>query len=151
MLFRSLSATLQSRGAGLNLTWDANGSTTPNPSDGSGSWLTAGDWWSSGSGNVNGTWSGTTPDNAFFGAGTAGSYVVDMGAGVITASNITFTTSGYTLTNGTFELFGNATVTNNANVTTTINAASGTGATQGAASITANMIMITIFFDFLEK
>ena len=39
------------------LTWDANGSAAPNPSDGSGNWATAGNWWD-GAGNVSGTWSG---------------------------------------------------------------------------------------------
>jgi len=125
------------------LTWDANGTTSPNPADGSGTWLTASDWWD-GTANVSGTWSGTTPDSAMFGAGTPGSYTIKMGGGIINATNLTFATSGYTLTNGTLELAGSsavagvATITNNANVTATINAALGSGSIQGAAAIVAN-------------
>src|SRR5882724_13443979 len=85
------------------LTWDANASATPNPSDGGGSWLTAGNWWD-GSTSVNGNWTTPNPDSAVFGAGVAGVYVVSLGGNNLTASNVTFNTSGYVLTNGTLTL-----------------------------------------------
>src|SRR5258706_14547706 len=85
------------------LTWDANGTTAPNPSDGSGNWLTTSGWLN-GSGNVNGTWTSGNPVIAFFGAGISGDYVVTLGGGSIYASNVTFTTSGYTLANGSLRL-----------------------------------------------
>lgn len=112
---------LAQRLPGANLTWDANGGTSPNPSDGNGIWNAVNDWWN-GSANVNGTWSGTTPDSATFGAGTAGNYQIGLAGGTIVASNVTFATSGYTLTNGTLSLIGVAPqITLNPNVTSTIN------------------------------
>ena len=95
-------------GQAASLNWDANGSTAPNPADGSGSWLTANSWWN-GTNNVSGTWTGTTPDDAIFGAGTNGAYNITVGA--VTASSVTFTNSGYALTNGTLTLVNSAALT----------------------------------------
>src|SRR5258708_31000869 len=72
-------------------TWDFNGTTSPNPADGSGNWLTANNWWN-GNVNVGGNWTSTGPDNAIFGTGTPGTYLVDLGGGNIYASNIVFNT-----------------------------------------------------------
>src|SRR5882672_8800318 len=99
-------AVVSYRAQAAALTWDANGATAPNPSDGNGNWLTAGNWWNS-SNNVNGSWTATTPDSAVFGAGTPGTYLVSLGGGNVYASNIVFSTSGYTVTNGTLTLLGN--------------------------------------------
>jgi sialate O-acetylesterase len=86
-------------------TWDANGTVLPNPSDGSGNWQTANNWWN-GSTNVNGHWTNSPSDSAIFGAGTSGSYLVNLGGSSLYASNVTFTSSGYILTNGTLNLLG---------------------------------------------
>jgi len=110
---------LISASRGAVLTWDFNGTTAPNPSDGSGTWLTANDWWN-GSANVNGNWAATAPDSAVFGAGTPGTYLVNLGGGNIYASNIVFNTSGYALTNGTLALLGNTPITVNSSVTATL-------------------------------
>ena len=100
------------------LIWDANGSTSPNPSDGSGSWLTSSDWWN-GASNVNGNWSGTTPDDAVFGAGTNGFCTISVGS--VSANSLTFTNSGYTLTNGTLTLVNSAAITIAANQSAYLN------------------------------
>jgi autotransporter-associated beta strand protein len=100
--------------------WDANGVTAPNPMDGSGNWLTSSNWWN-GSANVNGHWTNSPSDSAIFGAGTPGSYLVNLGGGNIYASNVVFDTSGYTLTNGTLNILGNSTpIAVNAGVTATL-------------------------------
>ncbi|MDB6018811.1 MAG: Autotransporter-associated beta strand repeat protein [Pedosphaera sp.] len=101
--------------------WDANGVTSPNPVDGSGNWLTASNWWN-GSTNVNGHWTNNSPtDSAIFGAGVAGAYTVNLGGNTIYASNLTFSTSGYTLTNGSLILLGAGTpMVVNAGVTATL-------------------------------
>src|SRR5258708_4695513 len=71
-----------SNGRAATLSWDFNGATAPNPADGSGNWLTANDWWNSGAGvNSNGNWTATGPDSAVFGAGTSGTYAVNLGGG----------------------------------------------------------------------
>jgi fibronectin-binding autotransporter adhesin len=43
-------------------------------------------------------------DAAVFGAGTNGTYLVNLGGSAIYATNVTFNTSGYTLTNGSLTL-----------------------------------------------
>jgi len=100
------------------LIWDGNGITGPNPSDGSGTWLTTnGNWWN-GFANVNGNWSSVNPDSAILGAGTIGSYTIGMGA--VNANSVTFSNSDYTLTNGSLALTGigtNLFVANNASAT----------------------------------
>jgi fibronectin-binding autotransporter adhesin len=116
---------------GTSLTWDPNGGTAPNPSDGGGIWLTASNWWN-GSTNVNGTWTGATPDSAVFGAGISGSYMVALGS--ISASNVTFNTSGYTLSGGSLALIAppsgnNLTVVNNVNATINSSIVQGGGTT----------------------
>ncbi len=100
------------------LTWDANGTSAPNPADGSGSWLTTNNWWN-GVGNVSGTWSGAPPDDAVFGAGTNGTYSISVGT--VSANSVTFTNSGYTLINGTLTLPNNGAITVAANQTAAIN------------------------------
>jgi len=104
-------------------TWDANGITGPNPSDGSGSWLTASNWWN-GSTNVVGHWTNGPADSAIFGAGAAGAYLVNLSGGTIYASNLTFATSGYTSTNGSLNLLGAGTpITVNVGVAATLKSA----------------------------
>src|SRR5882724_6360366 len=95
-------------------TWDANGTTAPNPGDGSGNWSSASQWWD---GSVNQTW--VDGKRAIFGAGTPGNYLVDLGSGSIIASNMVFNTSGYTLTNGLLTLSSSTPITVNAGVTAT--------------------------------
>ena len=81
-----------------NLTWDANGSTAPNPSDGSDTWNTSNFNWWTGAANV--TWNNGTPDSAIFGAGAAGNYTVNLGE-AITANTLTFNAgSTYTIAGG---------------------------------------------------
>jgi autotransporter-associated beta strand protein len=77
------------------LMWDANGATAPNPNDGSGSWTNTGNWFV---GGINTNW--IEGSSAVFGAGTSGSYLVDLNGGNFSPTNLTFNTSGYTLTNG---------------------------------------------------
>ncbi|HZF00350.1 MAG TPA: autotransporter-associated beta strand repeat-containing protein [Methylomirabilota bacterium] len=96
-------------------TWDANGTTAPNPGDGSGNWSSASQWWD---GSVNQTW--VDGKRAIFGAGTPGNYLVDLGSGSIIASNMVFNTSGYTLTNGLLTLSSSTPITVNAGVTATL-------------------------------
>ncbi|MDB6018810.1 MAG: Xylosidase/arabinosidase [Pedosphaera sp.] len=79
------------------LTWDANGGTAPNPMDGSGDWSVA-SWWN---GSANQTW--VDGGSAIFGAGTPGNYTVTLSASVL-ASNMTFNTSGYTLSGAALTL-----------------------------------------------
>ena len=102
-------------------TWDANGMTLPNPQDGNGNWFGGSNWWN-GSANVSGHWSNGNPmDSASFGAGTVGNYLVNLGGNIVYATNLFFTTSGYTLTNGAINLLGNGTpLTVNANVIATL-------------------------------
>ena len=83
---------------GQTLTWDATSSAT-GPSDGSGTWQTSGDWWN---GATTASWAGG--DAAIFGAGTNGAYLVSLGGATVSASNVTFNASGYTLTNGSLTL-----------------------------------------------
>ena len=78
------------------LTWDANGSTAPNPVDGSGSWQKSGAWWN---GTGNQTWS--DGNDAIFGTGSglAGNYLVTNTAALIQPNSVTFTNPGsYTIT-----------------------------------------------------
>lgn len=106
--------------------WDANGIIAPNPSDGSGTWLTASNWWD-GTTNLNGNWSTSPLDSAQFGAGTPGSYTINLGGGTIGASNVVFATSGYTLTNGTLSLASAGPITVNAGVVATVNSVANPG------------------------
>src|SRR5688572_4032320 len=64
----------------VDLTWDPNAATAPDPSDGSGAWEDAGNWYDTvGAASVSWT-SGS--DNAIIGAGTgaAGTATVTLGA-----------------------------------------------------------------------
>ena len=79
--------------AAASLTWDANTGTT-GAQDGSGNW--AGNNWWNGSANV--TW--TAANDAVFGAGTDGTYFLDIaGLPNPAVQTIRFINSGYTLTN----------------------------------------------------
>ncbi|MGA2868718.1 MAG: hypothetical protein ABSF34_06125, partial [Verrucomicrobiota bacterium] len=84
-----------------NLQWAPN---TTGPSDGSGTWLAGNDWWN-GTAIVPGTWTGTTPNGATLGDGTAGTYSVDLGGGSVSLTNLAFTTSGYNVTDGGLNFF----------------------------------------------
>lgn len=123
------------QGRAAMLTWDANGVTAPNPSDGAGAWLTSNNWWN-GSGNVNGIWTGTTPDSAIFGAGAAGDYAITLGT--INASNVVFNTSGYLLSGGSLLLSAssgtNLVVSNNIVATINSSVTQGGGATWSIGS-----------------
>jgi fibronectin-binding autotransporter adhesin len=81
-----------------SLQWDANG-VTPG-TGGSGTWNTASPLWFNGT--TFQTWSNAALDDAVF-AGTAGT--VTLG-GAITAHNLDFTTTGYTLVGGSLTLGG---------------------------------------------
>src|SRR5882672_7461011 len=83
-------------GQAATYTWDANGATVPNPSDGNGTWSTASRWWN---GAANVTWTDGNEAVIGIGSGTAGAYSINVGAAVI-ATNLTFNAPGsYTLTN----------------------------------------------------
>lgn len=130
------------------LTWDANGGTAPNPSDGSGVWTAANNWWN---GTANVTWSAN--NMAIFGAGTDGSYAIDVaGLPNPAVSNIWFQSSGYTLTSATPQLVAfsstvasttnlhiridsGKTVTIGTNVTVQFTAATGNGLYIGAYAL----------------
>jgi autotransporter-associated beta strand protein len=78
------------------LIWDANGSSAPNPSDGSGNWLTANTWWN-GSGNQ--TWADGNDAVFGTGSGSAGVYTVTNNSTLVQPNSIIFTNPGtYTLT-----------------------------------------------------
>jgi len=99
-----------------NLTWDANGTTAPNPNDGTGTWLAADRWWD---GTTNVTWNNSTPDNAAIGNGGAGGTIT---LGGVNAGSVTFTnfTGTYTLSGGGITNSGGITIAANAgNVTCT--------------------------------
>ncbi len=79
-----------------SLIWDFNGTTAPNPADGSGNWQATGRWWN-GSGNQN--WSDN--NDAVFGFGNVGggNYFVTNTAALVQPASLTFTNPGsYTLT-----------------------------------------------------
>ena len=103
-----------------NRNWDAN-STTPG-NGGTGTWNTSGLNWSPNtdgtSGPYDAPWDNSLLDNAIFG-GTAGTVTLSA---PITVHNITFNTSGYTLTGNTLTLAGaTPTITIGAGGTGTIN------------------------------
>ncbi len=78
------------------LIWDANGSTAPNPLDGSGRWVTANSWWN---GSANQSWA--DGNDAVFGAGSgvAGNYTVTNNSTLLQPLSVTFTNPGsYTIT-----------------------------------------------------
>ncbi len=105
----------------LTLTWDANGATT-GQTDGTGTWLTANQWWN---GSNNSTW--TSGSNAVIGLGGAGGTIT---LGTVTAGQVLFNnfTGTYTLSGGGLTLNSNLTVaagtTGNVTISTPI---SGTG------------------------
>jgi autotransporter-associated beta strand protein len=97
------------------LTWDGNGATTPNPNGGAGTWNTSNsNWWD---GTTNVSWPGSGTDNDAVFANTGG--IVTMGT--VTANDLTFNSSGYSLSSG-------ANLTLNG-TTPTITVASGIGVT----------------------
>jgi hypothetical protein len=81
-----------------SLQWDANGAVPG--TGGSGTWNTSTALWFNGSSFQN--WNNATLDDAAFG-GTAGTVTLGV---AITAHNLTFDTSGYTLTGSTLTLGG---------------------------------------------
>jgi outer membrane autotransporter protein len=106
-----------------NLTWDANGATAG--TGGTGPWNTSASTWHDGT--TFQAWDNSLSANAIFG-GTAGT--VTLG-GPITAQNLTFSVTGYTLTGNTLTLAGLAPALSLTTGTTTI--ASGIA---GAAGLT---------------
>ena len=84
--------------AQTNLTWDANGAAAG--TGGAGTWNTTSARWFDGA--VYGPWSAVTFDNAIF-SGTAGTVTL---SGAIRAHNLTFNTTGYTVSGGTLTLGG---------------------------------------------
>lgn len=100
-----------------SLIWDGNGVIAPNPNGGAGTWDAGatGTWWN---GSSNAVWptSGTNNDAVF--DNTAGS--VALAAGGITANDVTFNVTGYTITGNTLTLNGTS---------PTLTAASGVSAT----------------------
>ncbi len=84
-------------------TWDGNGATNPNPNGGSGTWDANNNlnWWN---GTTNVTWPAPGGlDDAVF-ANTAGT--VTLATGGVTANNLTFKTTGYSITGQTLTLNG---------------------------------------------
>lgn len=78
------------------LTWDSNGSTLPNPSDGSGNWMAAGRWWN---GNANQNWADTNDAVFGIGSGVAGTYFVTNNSALTQPNSVTFAIPGsYTIT-----------------------------------------------------
>jgi autotransporter-associated beta strand protein len=98
------------------LTWDPNGATAPNPSDGPGNWDTSSLFWFDGTNNV--AWDNATPASAVFGAGTGAAGAVTVGSG-INVANLTFNPPGsgnYNLSGNPLTLSGNPTITVNASL-----------------------------------
>ena len=108
-----------------NLQWAPNGI---GPSDGSGTWLAGNNWWN-GSSIVSGTWTGTTPNGATLGDGTAGTYSVDLGGSSVSLANLAFTTSGYNVTDGNLNFYDPSA----ANPFNMVNVSSGVSATISAS------------------
>lgn len=92
-------------------TWDANTAVT-GAQDGAGTWTFGGtNWWT---GTVDGYWGAA--DTAIFGAGGTSSYLVTIGDS-LSASALTFSSAGYTITNApgkNLTLQGATTITANA-------------------------------------
>jgi autotransporter-associated beta strand protein len=78
------------------LTWDSNGSTAPNPSDGSGNWSSTGRWWN---GSANQNWADTNDAVFGIGTGSVGTYLVTNNSALVQPNSVTFTNPGnYTIT-----------------------------------------------------
>jgi fibronectin-binding autotransporter adhesin len=116
---------------GNGLTWDiGQGTGGASFTGGSGTWISGGNNWNTGSGSA--AWSNSTPASATF-AGTAGTVTI---AGPVTVSGLTFNTSGYVLSGNTLTLGGNA-VTANADATIACPLAGSAGlAKTGAGKLT---------------
>ncbi len=105
--------------------WDVNTGAAGN--GGTGTWDTTSALWNSASDGVAGpfvTWNNAAPDNAFF-TGTAGT--VTLGA-PITAQNLNFGVTGFTITGGTLTLAGNTPTVSVTAGTATINSVIAGGA-----------------------
>ncbi|HSY44159.1 MAG TPA: autotransporter-associated beta strand repeat-containing protein, partial [Candidatus Acidoferrum sp.] len=79
----------------MTLTWDANGSASPGPLDGSGNWNVVNDWWN---GSANQSWA--SGSDAIFGSGvgSTGTYFVTNNSALMQPNSITFTNPGnYTI------------------------------------------------------
>jgi|GEM_PF-5684855 len=112
-------------------TWDGNGTTTPNPNGGTGTWdvNTSLNWWN----GANVVWPalGGLDDDALF-ANTAGT--VSLAAGGVTANDLTFNTTGYLIQSNTLTLNGTTpTITTATSVSATITSvvAGSSGLTKG--------------------
>jgi len=93
------------------LTWDANGTTTPDPSDGGGAWLGTDFWWD---GAAHTTWNNTTHANtqAIFGSGGV-SGTITLGSGVSAGGillNAVSPATGYQFGSGKLTLAPNAVI-----------------------------------------
>jgi len=76
--------------------WDANGSTAPNPTDGSGNWLASGRWWN---GTANQTWADGNVAVFGIGSGSLAAYLVTNNSALLQPVSVTFTNPGsYTIT-----------------------------------------------------
>ncbi|WP_051885422.1 autotransporter-associated beta strand repeat-containing protein [Lysobacter antibioticus] len=122
-----------------NRFWDVNGTAVGR--GGTGIWNTTSPFWSPNGDGVSGpysAWNNAALDDAFFG-GTAGTVTLGV---PITVHNLTFETTGYTLSGSTLTLGGVApTITTNAGVGATINSViAGTAglAKAGAGDLTLN-------------
>ncbi len=123
--------TLTLAGYGAALSWDP-GATGSGSNGGSGTWST-GSWWN---GSVDGPWVGGT-DAAFSGGATP---TVSLG-GPITANNLFFNSTGYSITGSTLTLTGGTVNLKNSSVSATIGSiiAGSAGLTQtGTGTLTLN-------------
>ncbi len=105
-----------------SLAWDGDGADGFNPAGGTGTWDANGNlnWWNEAT-HVKWPAAGGTDDDAVFG-NTAG--VVSIAAGGVTANDLTFNTTGYTIQNNTLTLNGtNPTLTTASGVSATISSA----------------------------
>ncbi|BCU78054.1 autotransporter-associated beta strand repeat-containing protein [Luteolibacter sp. LG18] len=102
-----------------SLTWDGNGSTAPNPNGGTGTWDvgTNSNWWD---GSTNTIWPASGTDNDAVFDTTAGT--VTLASGGVTANDLTFNVTGYTVTANALILNGTTPTLTAANgVTATLN------------------------------
>ncbi|RYD70292.1 MAG: hypothetical protein EOP84_26960, partial [Verrucomicrobiaceae bacterium] len=115
-----LAGGLPGSASAVDLTWDANAATAPNPFDGGGTWNTTGlNWWN---GSADVAWTNSTANIAIFGVSTtvpAGIPGAINVSGAITAGGLTFNpyvgnNVKYNITGGTsLTLGGAATITMN--------------------------------------
>lgn len=96
----ALTMSFASVASGASYTWDGNGSTTPNPAGGTGTWSTSiANWWD---GTQNLVWPSSGTDNDAVFANTAGA--VTVAAGGVTVNDLTFAVAGYNVSGGPLTL-----------------------------------------------